>query len=125
MKYELMAHLPQQMENFYNAFAQGDAALLDRVLDNLKDIIKDKSFQNDLKDYDKERKEQFDKIQKKALDGIKALSEAKDINEVYIDLKEIQDDFTAALNSMEGEYWDKVKEYISEWTNQLNVEEPK
>ena len=125
MKYEIMAHLPQQLENLYNAFAQGDAALLDRILDNIKDIVKDETFQADLKDYDKERKEQFEKIQKKALEAIKTLSEAKDINEVYIDLKEIQDDFTAALNGMEGEYWDKVKEYISEYADQLKVEEPK
>ena len=125
MKYEIMAHLPQQLENLYNAFAQGDAALLDRVLDNIKDIVKDEAFQADLKDYDKERKEQFEKIQKKALESIKTLTEAKDINEVYIDLKEIQDDFTTALNSMEGEYWDKTKEYISKWADQLNVEEPK
>ena len=125
MKYELMAHLPQQLENLYNAFAQGDAELLDRVLNNIKDIVKDETFQKDLKDYDKERNEQFEKLQKKALDGIKALTDAKNINDVYIDINEIQKDFTGALNSMEGEYWDKVKEYISEWANQLNVEQPK
>ena len=125
MKYELMAHLPQQLENLYNAFAQGDAELLDRVLDNIKDIVKDEAFQKDLKDYDKERNEQFETLQKKALEGIKALTDAKNINEVYIDINEIQKDFTGALNSMEGEYWDKVKEYISAWANQLNVEQPK
>lgn len=120
-----MAHLPQQLENFYNAFAQGDPELLDRVLSNIKNVVKDDTFQKDLKDYDRERNEQFEKLQKKALDGIKALADAKNINDVYIDIGEIQKDFTSTLNSMEGEYWDKVKEYISEWANQLNVEQPK
>jgi len=125
MKYELMAHLPQQLENLYNAFAQGDAELLDRILGNIKDIVKDESLQGYLKDYDTQRKERLEKIQKKALEGFKTLAEAKDINEVFIDYKEIQDDLTTALNSMETEYWDKVKKCITTWADRLNVEEPK
>ena len=47
---------------------------------------------------DEECKKQLEDIKRKADDGIKALSEAKDINEVYIDFEEIKNDITISLN---------------------------
>lgn len=120
MKYDIKVHLPQQMENFLNAFAQGDADLMTRIKKNLEDLIQDKTFQKDIGDYDRNRQKKLDELMKKALDGVKTAVQADKLDEIYIDIEEIKNDLNAALVGIESEYWNNVRTYVVGWVSQID-----
>ena len=123
MKYDMNAHLPQQVENLLNGFAQGDAALLERIKTNIKDIVQDKTFLKDMDDYDKRKLEKITELMNKAKDAIKTMVETKNPDELFVDAQGILNDLTTALGTIEGEYWDTIKSYVIGWMKQLEMKE--
>ena len=119
MEYNTEIHMPQQIENLLQAYASGDVEALTRIKDNLMDIINDNTFKNDLKAFESDKAKSIDNIKKKALDAIKTLSEAKNIDSVFIDYEEIKADLIKALNETEQEYWESLKDYVIGWTQQM------
>lgn len=117
------AHLPQQVENLLNGFAQGDAALLERIKTNIKDIVQDKTFLKDMDDYDKRKLEKITELMNKAKDAIKTMVETKNPDELFVDAQGILNDLTTALGTIEGEYWDTIKSYVIGWMKQLEMKE--
>ena len=120
MKYDIKAHLPQQLENLLNAFAQGDADLMARIKKNIEDLIPDATFQKDIRDYDTNRQKKLDELMKKALDGVKTAAQADKLDEIYIDFEEIKNDLNLALAGIEGEYWNNIRAYVVGWVSQMD-----
>ena len=119
MKYDLNIHIPQQLESFLNAWGNGDADSMARIKKNMDDLIKDETFQKDIKDYDSNRQKKLDELMKKALDGVKTAAQAEKLDEIYIDIEEIKNDLNEALAGIESEYWNSIRTYIVEWISRM------
>jgi len=113
MKYDLNIHLPAQLEGLMLSFQKADIPTLERSLSNIKNLIKDQKFQSDIKEYEKKRVEEIDRLTKKAYDAVKTIDNAKDFGELYVDIEEIKNDLIASVDLIEQEYWNHIKEYIT------------
>jgi hypothetical protein len=115
MKYDVGMHIPTQVEALMIAYQKTpvDVPAMERALDNLKNLIKDKKFTKDLDDYSKKRLNQITELTGKALDAAKTIAGAKSFNEIYIDVQEIGKDLTMAMDSIEKDYWNHIKDYIT------------
>lgn len=111
-EYDFKMHIPQQIENLLQAYASGDPAALERVKNNVEVIVNDEVFKKDLKDFDSERASQLDNIERTALEGLKTISNAKNVPIAEQNLLEIKNKYMVDLNTVESEYWENVKEYI-------------
>lgn len=113
MKYDVSMHIPKEVDGLLEAYRKPDVALMQRCLKNIRNLIKDKKFQSDLDDYAKKRLEQITNLTKKADDAVKMIITTKNFNELYIDVQEMGKDLTLAMDSIEQDYWDHVKDYIT------------
>jgi len=124
MKYDISMHLPSQIEGLMNAFQKADVPFLERSFNNIKNLIKDEKFQSDIKDYQDRRMKKIEELSKKALDAAKTINEAKSFSELYIDIEEIKNDLVSSIESVEQEYWDHIKEYITLYLNKEENNDP-
>lgn len=124
MEYDINIHLPSQVENFMNAFAQGDSVSLERVKKNIMVLIPDGSFHKDMGDYEQDRKHRIETKMDKAIGHIKdkasSIEGEQAIIAIQTTLKQLEND----LNMVEGDYWATVNEYMIGWLNQSNTHEP-
>jgi hypothetical protein len=113
MEYDIKTHLGQQIENFLNAYAGADAAAMERIKRTIIDIYKNTPDDGNLiisiRGYDKRKQDELDKIKNKALDAMKTITQAKNLDELFIDLEEIKNDTIRALNLLETDYWDSLR----------------
>ena len=121
MKYDISTHLPSQIEGIMIAFQKADIPLLERSLNNIKNLVKDDKFHKDIKDYQDKRVNKIEELTNKAFDAAKTINDAKSFSELYIDIEEIKNDLITAIETIEQDYWDHIKEYITLYIN----EEPK
>jgi hypothetical protein len=116
MRYDVSLHVPQQIEALLNGFQKADIPGMERALDNIKTLVKDKKAKQALEDYLKEKKMNIDKIQQKSKEATKTILqaiEAKDFSDIYIDFNEIAKDFGEALEMLERDYWNHIKDYVT------------
>ena len=118
MKYDIGMHIPTQVEGLMIAFQKADVLAMERSLDNLKNLVKDKKFLKDLNDYQKKKIEQINQLTVKALDAAKTIVGAKSFNEIYIDVQEMGKDLTMAMDIIEKDYWNHIKDYITLYLNE-------
>jgi len=112
MSYDIEVHIGQQIENFLNSYAAADAGAMERVKNNLLDIYKtnnDIDVVTAIKEWDNKKKIEIEKIWKKANEAIKTMAISKKDEQMFIDIKEIETDVVKALNMLEGEYWDSIR----------------
>jgi hypothetical protein len=121
MKYDIGMHIPTQVEALMVAFSKADVPAMERSLDNLKNLVKDKKFLKDLDDYNKKRFSQLDALNKKADDAVKTILSTKKFNELYVDVQEMAKDLTLAMDDIVKDYWNHIKDYITLYL----YEEPK
>jgi len=112
MEYDKKIHLAQQIEFFLNGFASGDSVALERVLSNIKDILDDTDVAKKIDLIDKNKANKINDIKQKAVESLKTLVETKNSDELFIDIEEIFRDTETALNTLEIDYWEKIREYI-------------
>jgi hypothetical protein len=122
MKYDVSNHIPTQIELMLVSFQKADVAGLERALDNMRNIVKDKRFHAALDDYNKERIDKINALNTKALDAAKTIVSAKNFSELYIDVEEIKNDLVSTLDGIEKDYWNHVKDYITLYINQEPVD---
>lgn len=115
MDYDIKVHLGQQIENFLNGFAAGDAMVLDRTLSNIRDIVNkagNTEFIGNLKEWDTKKTQETNKIFNKARDALKVLTESKDGADLFVDVEEIKADTMKAFNDLETKYWEAIRELV-------------
>lgn len=119
MKYDISMHIPTQVEALLVAYQKNpvDIMGMERALDNIKNLVKDSKFHKDIGDYQKKRLEGLEQLAKKAFDAAKTIQKAKNFNELYIDVQEIGKDLTMAMDSIEKDYWNHIKDYITLYLN--------
>jgi len=101
MKYDVSMHIPTQVEGLMIAFQKADVPGLERSLENIKNLIKDNKFHNDIKEYEMQRIKKIEGLGKKALEAAKTISEAKSFSELYVDVEELKNDFMSSLELVE------------------------
>ena len=112
MSYDINVHIGQQIENFLNGYAAADAGAMERVKNNLMDIYKnnkDEKIIEAIKLWDDKKKTEIAKIWTKANEAIRTMATSKKDEQMFIDIKEIETDVVQALNILEGEYWDSIR----------------
>ena len=124
MEYDINIHLPSQVENFMNAFAQGDSVGLERVKKNIMVLIPDDSFHKDMGDYEQDRKHRIETKMDKAIGHIKDKASSVKGEQAIIDIQMVLKQLENDLNMVEGVYWATVNEYMISWLNQSNTHEP-
>jgi DNA repair ATPase RecN len=119
MKYDIGMHIPTQVEALLIAYQKNpvDLAGMERALENIKNLVKDSKFHKDLNDYSKKRLDQLNQMSKKAFDAAKTIASAKDFNEIYIDVQEIGKDLSLAVDNVEKDFWNHIKDYITLYLN--------
>lgn len=123
MKYDVGGHLPSQVELLMVCFQKADIPGLERALSNIRNLVKDKRFQKALSDYDKQKLAKINEINDKVFDAAKTIMDAKSFSELYVDVEELKNDLIKSLESVELDYWDHVKDYITLYLNKEDVEE--
>lgn len=118
MKYDVSGHLPSQIDGLIQGFQKADIPLMERSLDNIRNLVKDSKLKDALDGYKNARLDKVAELEKKALDAAKTIRESKTFSDLYIDLEEIKNDLLAALEQMEREYWNTVKELITSYVNE-------
>jgi hypothetical protein len=118
MKYDVSGHMPSQVEALINSYQRADVPGMERAIDNINNLIKDKKFKDNLKKYDIERHEKITEITKKALEGLREILKEEDTSTIFIDVDEIRKDMFNLLEETEKGYWNAVKEYITLYINQ-------
>ena len=121
MRYDVSMHIPSQIEALIQSFQKADIPGMERSLDNIKTLVKDKKFKQILSDYETNKKTKIDEILFKSLQAAKTIAEAKTFSDLYIDVEEIKNDCMAALEALEREYWNDIKDYVTLYFH----EEPK
>ena len=124
--YEISIHIPQQIENFMNIMAtpQPDVGQLERIKNNILNLIPDDTFHKDIMDYENRRKTKIKQLIDKAIQSIKTLVQTKNTQELFIDIDEIRKDVAEALSTVESDYWTKIEQYMISWLNNSgNIEE--
>jgi len=119
MKYDVSNHVPTQVELLMLAYQKTpvDVAGMDRALDNIKNLVKDKVFRDKLKAYDKERVELIEKQNQKAVDRTKKLDVFKFFTEWWVNAEAIREEYVGGLELIERNYWNHIKEYITLYLN--------
>jgi len=118
MGYDKKMHLPQQIEFFLNGFASGDRVALERVLSNIKDLLKDTDLVKRIGIIDKNMENKIDNVKDKAIESLKTLLESKNTDDLFIDVNEIFKDTQDALNEIDADYWEKIREYVLKATDE-------
>jgi hypothetical protein len=124
MKYDTTVHLPSQIDALIGSFQKADIPGMERSLDNIKTIIKDKKFRGVLNDYQLNKLDKIDELQKKAALAIKTINTSKSFSDLYIDIDEIKNDFIQSMEGLERDYWNNVKEFITLYIHEEPKEEP-
>jgi len=125
MNYDVSVHLGQQMENFLNAYASGDVEAMERTKSNIKDIMKNTGMKNiidNIEQWDNKKNEEIVKIIAKARDALKEIASKEAKDDIFIDIEEIKKDTVEALSTLEGEYWDSIKNLILKSINEVEDE---
>jgi len=123
MKYDVSTHLPSQIEGLMIAFQKADIPLLERSLNNIKNLVKDDKFHKDIKDYQDKRMKKIEELSSKAFEAAKTINDAKNFSELYIDVEEIKNDLITSIETIEQDYWDHIKEYITLYINEETKED--
>ena len=123
MKYDVSGHTPSRIETLLAGYEKADVELMERSLENLKNIIKDKKFIKDIEHYDTERHTKIMDIQKKAINAARELLKKDDGSTIFIDIEEIKQDMMRLLEESEKGYWNAIKDYVTLYMNKEETEE--
>ena len=110
--YDFKMHIPQRLENLLQAWDGGDLNGLNRVKETIIGLIDDNVFKTDLKDFDKSYIAELEKNEKNTMEGLKNVSNAKnmiDAEQTFIFLKQ---NYNENLNKIETEHWENIRNYI-------------
>ena len=122
MEYDINIHLPQQVENFMNAFAQGDSEALERIKKNILILIPDGSFHKDLGDYEQDRKNRIQSLIDKTIENVQRQTEKPKNEETLYNIQTSLKQLEGLLNTVEGDYWATINEYMITWLNKQKDE---
>ena len=118
MEYNIEIHIPQQVENFMNAYAQGDSNLLERIRKNILTLIPDGSFHKDMMEYETHRKQRINNLMNKAIENVRNKANNPDGEKTIVDIQSDFKQLEMDLNTVESEYWDKISQYMISWLNE-------
>jgi hypothetical protein len=107
----------------------GDKQLIEEKINESQILVNEErekldQILKDLGDYSKQRLDKLNGLMVKALDAAKTILGTKDFNELYIDVQEIGKDLTLAMDSVEKDYWNHIKDYITLYLNGEEEDEP-
>lgn len=102
-------------EALLNAYVNGDVAAFERARKVIEDLIDDKVFHDDLKDYEEKRKQKLKKLFEDADKRAKEAVERLKSPELWNYLGTVQNELSVAVSQLENEYYDTVKSYIVGW----------
>jgi len=106
--YEILAHLPGQVERFLNCLTQGPEAQVqtENSIEIIKALLQDKNFDNGLSDYKRQLENKVDNIEKQAINKIKTNPDIKSIedvmkilNKAIANVDEVNEDYVRTLQS--------------------------
>jgi len=125
MNYDIKEHLGMQIEQFLNAYNTGNIELLERSLDNIKDILEASEvniISENVSKWDEDKKKQIDKIFNKSKNAIKTILESDDPN-FFVDIEEIKTDVVNSISMVENDYWESVRKMVLKSVYGINEKE--
>lgn len=111
--YNLNIHIPQQIENMLSAVDSGNYPQFCNAIDNLKEMIKEDGFKNDIDDYIKKKDERIDKENGVAMGIWKQMVNGKDdFNAVWMTINDSETKRAEKVQTILAEHMGVVKTYI-------------
>jgi glutamine synthetase adenylyltransferase len=114
MKYDTTVHIPSQVDSLLLSFQKADIPAMERALDNIRNLAiteKNKNFKKALDEYKAKKQQSTKRIEEEALAGAKAiLQQSKTLNEIFVIIENIKNNVVIALEELERDYWNNIKE---------------
>ena len=110
--YTVENHIPQQLEVLLNAT---DGPVFEHAYTNIRYIVKDKKFQDDLDGYEQDFEQQTQTIEKNTLESVKKAVQGKNLEDMLNTIDECLNAAQADVNRITNEFYDTVKKYILLW----------
>ena len=115
--YDLVAHLPGQVEHFFNGYASNDLGLIERSFSNIKDIIQNTKFHKDLIDYELKLRENIRGIEKTALDALQNGSKVVSLDDAI----QVMNQAATQSTMVNNEYLETIKTYVTGYIDKMSV----
>ena len=120
--YDIRMHLPQRLENFLNVVENsGSKEQFDAVLDDIKIIVDDPGFIQDIRDYEQEYEKHVKSENKTALESIKKASNGNNIDQVIEDISAAIKQYDGRMQELTEDYVDTIKTYIFGYMPQIKI----
>ena len=113
--YDMNVHIPQQMENYLQAYAGADIPTLVRSLENIKDVVGNPEFQKDLYQYEKQKKKTIDDKLNNTVKKVKEAVEGKNVEDTLFTISSILEGLNTELDMVEQQYWEHIRGYLLNW----------
>lgn len=121
-KYDVNIHMPQRVENLLNIVENGGTLeQFGYVLDDIKTIINDNGFIQDLHDWEKQKERQLKELDNEYLDKLRNIIKDNDFNSVIVEFSEIIKAYEKNINIINKDYVDTVKTYILGYVPQVDI----
>jgi len=116
MMYNIEAHIPQQVETLLQCYNKADVEGMNLCLQNLLNLIKDKTFRLRLKTFESERQQHIQRIKDNTINALKTgFNEKNTVEDLQQHYEMVIGGFVKQLDDNEKKYWDVVKEYITNY----------
>jgi hypothetical protein len=123
MIYDTDQHLPAQVDYLLQAYIKPDVALMQRIMDNIKNLMNDKGFHNAIKQNEKEIELKRKGIKETGLNGLKAIKDMENYDDAVNLIQNMVGFTTVELDELERTYWDNMKNILLHYIDVLETEE--
>jgi len=109
----------QQMQNFDQAYAQGDPEALERIKHNiLRHIYFDNDFKSNIKRIEIDREDEINKSAENSLKTIRNTLETQKGIKALTTIDNILKQTGEPVNTVEINYWNEFGAYVIRWLNE-------
>jgi len=119
-KYDVSAHLPQQIEIMLMGYDQGKADVIERCIKTISMIIPetDKIFHEGYSKLDGVRKSEMGKVRDKYVLDLQSLKNSLNLDEVFFKVNEAKAHCAEEINSIHNEFFETVISFIVDYVKQ-------
>jgi len=110
--YDIRVHVPERLEVVFKAVDESDIDLFFNGIEDLKNLINDQGFTDDIQEYDNQRKQRIEQAKQNCIESIRKALEAKKIDDIFLSIAEAETLLEAELNDAHIDFMDTIKTYI-------------
>ena len=111
--YDVRVHVPQRIETLLEAYNNADIELFESTVRDIKEMVTDQDFSNDIADYEKERDNQINESKRVCRENIRAIDQSADRDDQFFDQKTlVEEKLVANIEEAMSDYMLQTKTYI-------------